>query len=80
MMKVQLVAYGIARELIGSRKLAFEFEGSTIAHLKEALTAQYPPFASLRSLSFAIGEDYQPDGRTLNESDEVVIIPPVSGG
>ena len=79
-MIVRLIAYGIARELIGSRQLAFEFEGTTIAHLKEALTARYPAFANLRSLYFAIREDYQPDDHILKENDEVVIIPPVSGG
>ncbi|MFM7196094.1 MAG: MoaD/ThiS family protein [Bacteroidota bacterium] len=79
-MIIRLVAYGIARELIGARESSFEFDGSTIAELKSALTARHPAFANLRSLSFAIGEDYRPDDHPLHDLDEVVIIPPVSGG
>lgn len=79
-MIIRLVAYGIARELIGARESSFEFEGSSIAQLKTALTSRYPAFASLRSLSFAIGEDYRSDDHLLHDQDEVVIIPPVSGG
>jgi molybdopterin converting factor small subunit len=31
-------------------------------------------------LAFAVGEEYQTDSYALTENDEVVIIPPVSGG
>ena len=41
---------------------------------------RYPEFAKLKSLSFAVGENYQDDSYALHENDEVVIIPPVSGG
>ena len=44
------------------------------------LVHQFPELASLRSLSFAVGEDYQEDNYVLREGDEVVVIPPVSGG
>ena len=48
--------------------------------LKKALTKQYPEFEKLASLRFAVGEDYQEDDFELSEENEVVIIPPVSGG
>ena len=44
------------------------------------LEQKYPEFAKLQSLKFAVGENYQEDTFTLSENDEVVIIPPVSGG
>jgi len=78
--KVRLVAYGIARELIGARHSELEFSGKTIADLKETLVNTWPAFAGLKQISFAIGEDYRPDDQVLSENDEVVIIPPVSGG
>lgn len=80
-MKVKLIAYGIAREILNNRVLDFEFdEGNTIASLKSALFQAYPDFSSLKSLSFAIGQNYEHDSYVLKEHDEVVIIPPVAGG
>jgi molybdopterin converting factor small subunit len=80
-MKISLVAFGIAREIMKSRTWVLELEpGSNIAQLKQMLVHQFPELASLRSLSFAVGEDYQEDNYVLREGDEVVVIPPVSGG
>jgi molybdopterin converting factor small subunit len=80
-MKIKLVAFGIAKEILKNKELTFEVrEGETISGLKEKLFVRYPDLASLKSLSFAIGENYQMDSRALSENDEVVIIPPVSGG
>ncbi|MBM3177349.1 MAG: MoaD/ThiS family protein [Bacteroidetes bacterium] len=79
-MKVRLVAFGIAKEILGSRNLPFEFEGLTVGQLKDQLVETFPEFARLRSLSFAVQENYREDHFGLNENDEVVIIPPVSGG
>ena len=42
--------------------------------------AKYEGFQKLQSINFAINEDYQEDHFLLKEGDEVVIIPPVSGG
>jgi molybdopterin converting factor small subunit len=41
---------------------------------------QYHEFKKLQSINFAINEDYQEDNFQIHEGDEVVIIPPVSGG
>jgi molybdopterin converting factor subunit 1 len=81
-MKINIVAFGIAREIIKSRTLLIDLEGgsATIAQLKQHLVEQFPELSSLRSLSFAVGEDYQEDSYLLKEGDEVVVIPPVSGG
>lgn len=79
-MKVRLVAYGIAREILNAKTQDFEFKGNSIGDLKDSLIATFPEFRKLRSLSFAVGERYQPDSWGLSENDEVVVIPPVSGG
>ena len=41
---------------------------------------EFPDFEKLRSLVIAVNEEYQEDGFILSEKDEIVIIPPVSGG
>lgn len=80
-MKIKLVAFGIARDILKDSIIYFLFtDGKTIGDLKNALIKQYPEFEKLASLRFAVGEDYQEDDFELSEENEVVIIPPVSGG
>jgi len=55
-------------------------EGASLSEVRGKLTTQFPAFKKLRSLQFAVNEDYQADEYSLNANDEVVIIPPVSGG
>ena len=55
-------------------------DAMTIGGLKETLIEQYEDFTKLKSLRFAVNEEYVEDSYTLNEGDEVVLIPPVSGG
>jgi molybdopterin converting factor small subunit len=80
-MKIQLTAFGIAKDILQSKSLEIELrDGDTISTLKQNLFVKYPDFLSLKSISFAVGENYQADTYTLHDNDEVVIIPPVSGG
>ncbi len=80
-MKINLIAFGIAKEILKSKQLEFDLSaGDTISSLKEKLLQKYPEFSKLKSLSFAVSENYQEDSYSLHENDEVVIIPPVSGG
>ena len=80
-MKIKLVAFGIAREILQSRQVEIELNsGDTLLSLRQTLVRRYPELAKLKSLSFAVGVNYQDDTYGLHENDEVVIIPPVSGG
>ena len=80
-MKVQIVAFGIAREILQGSAKQVDLEGSpTLADLKKTLLQDYPAFNKLASLRFAVNEENQSDSYTLQSNDEVVIIPPVSGG
>ncbi len=80
-MTIKLVAFGIAKDILQHSQMEFAIEGDPkIADLKRSLIEQYPEFEKLRSLKFAVNEDYQEDHYELSASDEVVIIPPVSGG
>jgi len=80
-MKIRLLAFGIAKDIFNQSELDFEISlGNSISHLKQKLIEQYPEFSKLQSLKFAINEDYQGDDYVIKQNDEVVIIPPVSGG
>lgn len=80
-MKVKLKAFGIAKDILKRSNLEIEMEDNAlISDVKSKLIKQYPDFSKLKSLRFAVNEDYQSDSFTLKNNDEVVIIPPVSGG
>ncbi|MCA6073484.1 MoaD/ThiS family protein [Fulvivirga sedimenti] len=80
-MKIQVVAFGIARDILqGTTQEIALGSSSKISDLKDVLMKEYPAFSELRSLRFAVNEEYQDDDFELKETDEVVIIPPVSGG
>lgn len=79
-MKLRLVAYGIAKDIVGLKDSQLDFELRNIAELKQQLIAQYPEFGKLQSLKFAVNEEYCDDTYLLQDNDEIVIIPPVAGG
>jgi sulfur-carrier protein len=80
-MKIQVLAFGIAKDIIDAQTIEVALEkGNNIGTLKSWLCKQFPDFQKLRSLSIAVNTEYQSDDFVLNENDEVVIIPPVSGG
>ena len=80
-MKIKLIAYGIAKDILKSKEKVWEIgSDETIESFKKNLLHEYPSFAMLSKLSFAVGEEYREDSFLLKDGDEVVIIPPVSGG
>jgi len=80
-MKIKIMAFGIAKDILGFQQREIEVEtGETISAFKNRLLNEYPDFGRLRSLAFAVNDAYCADDFVLNPSDEVVIIPPVSGG
>ena len=79
-MKLKLVSYGIAKDILASKEMEVEYDVNSVKELKDKLYSDYPDLEKLRSIAFAVKEEYQADDYQLNENDEVVIIPPVAGG
>lgn len=80
-MTLELLAFGIAKDIVAGTSTNIEIkEGSTVGDLKEKLFEEYPTFKQLRSLSIAVNAEYRADDFTLSTDDEIVLIPPVSGG
>ena len=81
-MKVKVKLFANLRERAGTAEVTKEIqEGSTVADLWAALQQDYPKLAvpGIRLL-YAVNQDYVRPDRVLNNSDEVVFVPPVSGG
>jgi sulfur-carrier protein len=76
----KIKAFGVTREIFGTHEITVSCPGQTVAALKEALFASYPPLKGLRSIFIAVNNTYADDQHLIQETDEIAIIPPVSGG
>ena len=80
-MNLRILCFGITRDIIGQFEYSTSLgNGATVADLREHLSAKFPTFATLKSLRVALNSEYAEESMTLKENDEIVLIPPVSGG
>lgn len=80
-MEVELLAFGIAKDIFGSSSIRIGIEDKcSISALKKRLISAYPDFEKLASFSIAVNSEYQDDDFIISVQDEIAIIPPVSGG
>lgn len=81
-MKVTVRLFASYREAVGSPLVQVPLEeGAGGKALWAALLARYPALASLPApAGYAVNDEYVPDPRPFRESDEIALIPPVSGG
>lgn len=80
-MTIKILCFGITRDIVGGFEYQTELpEGGNIQDLKQLLTSQFPDFQKLTSLRIAVNTEYAEDDTPLKENDEIVLIPPVSGG
>jgi molybdopterin synthase catalytic subunit len=79
---VRLRYFALYREARGRRQEERAVpEGATARDVLEALVAETPALAGLRTVSrVVVNEEYVDAETPLREGDEVVFIPPVSGG
>lgn len=79
-MKITVLLFGIATDLVGSSSLNIELPTkSTIASFKKAIS-EHSQLKKMSTYAVAINESYATDETLINENDVVAIIPPVSGG
>lgn len=71
-----------ARELAGTGSIDATLpDGATVADLRALLAERIPAMRELLATSrIAVNHDFAPDTTSLHNSDEVAVIPPVSGG
>jgi molybdopterin converting factor subunit 1 len=80
--RIRVRLFAIQRELAGTREVGLELpDNAKIANAWEALVAQYPALAPGRDfVRFARNGAYADPTTSLEDGDEVAMIPPVSGG
>lgn len=80
-MKIDLLAFGIAKEIFGSSIITIELPANTDTQiLKQFLEKEYPRLKQLASYMVAVNNEYAMNEQIISERDEIAIIPPVSGG
>jgi molybdopterin synthase sulfur carrier subunit len=80
-MIIKVLGFGIAKDIFGSRSIEVELgEGATVDQLKQLLDTRYPDLARIRSYMIAVNSEYADGDLLIAANDEVVVIPPVSGG
>ena len=80
-MKIQVLGFGIVKEIFSSSSIVQEVpEQTTVFHLKLELERQFPEIKKLRSYFIAVNQEYAGDHVEIASTDEIAVIPPVSGG
>ncbi len=80
-MTIRLLTFGIARDICGGAQVAIELpQGATVQQLRQQLLQRFPRLLDLRAIAIAVNSEYARDEQVLHPSDEVALIPPVSGG
>ncbi|MAG37596.1 MAG: molybdopterin converting factor subunit 1 [Dehalococcoidia bacterium] len=79
-MRVQVRYFAAVREIIGDNEALLELpEYTTINDLWERLAATHPRLQQL-TCTAALNQEYVSPEAVIEDGDEVVFIPPVSGG
>lgn len=80
-MDINILAFGIAKDIFGGSSIQVTLPNqSTTAQLKAELEIIYPRLKQLASYMVAVNNEYAEDDGLITITDEVAIIPPVSGG
>lgn len=79
---MEVLLFGITREIVGTNKLVIPdgVRVENVQMLRDWLNGQYKGLKDLSSLAIAVNTEYADDSLALNGTEEIALIPPVSGG
>ena len=77
-----VLLFGVTRDIVGTGSLSLkDTDGlKTVGDLKRQLKDQFPALGALSSLAVAVNQTYAREDDLIHETDEIALIPPVSGG
>lgn len=77
-MNINIKYFGMLAEVTSCHEEQFQFSGTTVADLLEALCGKYP---ALKSKSFKVAQQHDLVSKeTTISSEEIVLLPPFAGG
>jgi sulfur-carrier protein len=79
---VTVKLFAAYQEVCGESNLVWQFDqGAVVAAVGDRLYTQYPDLARWRDVTrYGVNLQFVPPETPLQDGDEVVLIPPVSGG
>lgn len=77
---IKIRCFAKAAEIVGGKYLEVDSKVLSVQELKTIVLERFPEFEHLDSVRIAVNEAYADDAQSIKEGDDVVIIPPVSGG
>ncbi|MBD2326199.1 MoaD/ThiS family protein [Alkalinema sp. FACHB-956] len=82
MLHITVKLFAVYQEVYGCPELHWQMPlGSTVGHVFDRILAEQPQLEAWRNLTqFGVNFAFVPAETLLQEGDEVVLIPPVSGG
>jgi molybdopterin converting factor subunit 1 len=78
--KVNLLYFSVLKEQIQKREESLDIDVETAEDVYEFISDKYDLDLMIDSLRVAINEDFRDWNHPIETGDEVVFIPPVSGG
>ncbi|MEP7129140.1 MAG: MoaD/ThiS family protein [Chitinophagales bacterium] len=80
-MNLTILGFGIAKEIFGGASISIELSDKpTVVDLKHSLQEKYPRLKQLSTFMIAVNNRYASSDEMISPTDEIAIIPPVSGG
>ncbi|NJM56435.1 MAG: MoaD/ThiS family protein [Synechococcales cyanobacterium RU_4_20] len=81
-MQVSVKLFAAYQEVVGAPELSMELDaGAVVAAVRDRLIAQHPELERWREVTrFGVNLEFVEANTPLSPGDEVVLIPPVSGG
>jgi molybdopterin converting factor subunit 1 len=77
---VKVKLFASSRELVGENEVQINFaDQATVGNLREKILEMYPMLAKT-TFVIAVNHKVADDSTIINHSDEVAVLPPVSGG
>jgi molybdopterin converting factor subunit 1 len=81
-MRVRVLYFGVLKDLLGAERDTIDLPGqSTVADLLAIIEARKRTQPGLwKTIAVAVNQEYVLSAATLQDNDEVALLPPVSGG
>ena len=78
---VSVLLFGITRDLTGQSSVSVPLpDNARVTDLLAQLHQLYPDLAGVRSVLVAVNGEYAEADQRIQNTDEIALIPPVSGG
>lgn len=79
---MKIKCFGIAKDIVRADNINISSIDlpKNVKELKKYIHSTFPEFHNLNKCMIAVNQEYAEDDTLINQTDEIAIIPPVSGG